>query len=301
MVVSTEDSAQAQLEELNGFANGAVKGADEGEHYVFTVQEYYAEQALEAVCTHMNDEDIYLFRSDVQGAELAVRAAYRKKGSSVAGAGEIHRQGDAVCVKKMVYANHMEGTFALHRPPYGISIAKGSKCKPLTQEQQKNVHSIRQTSTTPDYISERRHTYNAPSKGLQNAKIVVIAGRGVDGRERVADVARLAELLGAELGVTRPVAMNAWAPMHKLVGVSGEMVAPELCLVFAGSGAPAFYAGIEKSGTIIAVNNKESSPIMKKSDAVITSDYQEILSELLHLLEEKHKQDISEKTRDENL
>ena len=86
--------------------------------------------------------------------------------------------------------------------------------------------------------------------------------------------------MGATFGVTRPVAMNAWAPMDRLIGVSGARTAPALCIVAGASGAPAFYWGIEEAGLIIAIDIDEHAPIVSEADLVLLDDAVAVLEEL---------------------
>ena len=104
--------------------------------------------------------------------------------------------------------------------------------------------------------------------------------------ERLREVAKKT---GAELGISRPVAMKAWAPMNRLIGVSGAMTKPELCITAGVSGAAAFFAGIEKSKYNIAINTDEEASIVKSSDVAIIDDYEIVLEELLKIIETSEK------------
>lgn len=86
-------------------------------------------------------------------------------------------------------------------------------------------------------------------------------------------------------GVSRPAAMNAWMPMNHLVGVSGAMASPQICITAGVSGAAAFYAGIEKSKFIAAINTDEHAPIMKNADVVIVEDFKPFITALNQILE----------------
>ena len=106
-----------------------------------------------------------------------------------------------------------------------------------------------------------------PTGDLEAAKFLVVAGRGAGSRDGVERIAAAAARMGAAFGVTRPVAMNAWAPMDRLVGVSGARTAPAVCIVAGASGAPAFLWGIERAGFIAAVDTDEHAPIVGEADA----------------------------------
>jgi electron transfer flavoprotein alpha subunit len=69
-----------------------------------------------------------------------------------------------------------------------------------------------------------------------------------------------------------------------MIGVSGAMTKPEVCIAAGVSGAAAFYAGIEKSKTIVAINTDIRAPIIKASDAAVIDDYKAVMSELVKIV-----------------
>jgi electron transfer flavoprotein alpha subunit len=123
-----------------------------------------------------------------------------------------------------------------------------------------------------------------PARNLAMAKFLLIGGQGMHNKENTQSLKEIAEVIGADFGVSRPVAMHAWAPMHRMVGVSGAMTKADVCIVAGVSGAPAFYAGIEKSKFIVAINKDTRAPIVKTADVAIIDDYQAVLDELVKLI-----------------
>ena len=106
-----------------------------------------------------------------------------------------------------------------------------------------------------------------PSTGdLADSRFLVVAGLGAGNREGVERIAAAARRMGAAFSVSRPVAMNAWAPMDRLIGVSGTRSAPELCIVVGASGAPALYWGIENAAFIVAIDPDKLAPIVRNAD-----------------------------------
>lgn len=71
----------------------------------------------------------------------------------------------------------------------------------------------------------------------------------------------------------------------KLLGVSGTMVSPKICIVAGVSGAAAFYAGIEKTKYIIAINKDEHAPIIKMADVAVVDDFIPVMETLNQLVE----------------
>lgn len=226
-------------------------------------------------------ENLNLFASDRLSEELAVRLSVRLNGSSMVDVAELSWDGESVQVKKPVYGGHISGTFRMRGAPFCISLNKSlSETDPVSGEitQHRQARNIHESSVTDRVI-----THEEAGSDLEDANFVIIGGRGLRGRDGAKKLSEFASSLSASAGCTRPVAMNAWMPFHKLVGVSGSMIHPDLCIVCAASGSPAFYEGIKKSKTIIAVNTDEHAPIMNKADACICADWKELLQELTEL------------------
>ncbi|MEG0155216.1 MAG: FAD-binding protein [Lachnospiraceae bacterium] len=255
---------------------------------IFITLEYYQTETIVHILeNYLVPQDIYLFSSDFAGNELAVRTAKRMGGSSINNGRDLFIEQNQVYVSKMVYSGHMQGTFLLPQGPYCISLAKGiwqEECEDKTYE---NLRVTRQCNQEQiSFVEERKFEAEFKEKKLEDAKFAVIAGRGVQKREAIGELRELVKRLHGEIGVSRPVAMSAWAPMNQLVGVSGVMLKPEICIVAGASGAPALYAGIDKSKFIIAINTDEKAPIMKSADVVIIDDCHAIMKALVQCVEE---------------
>lgn len=279
-----------QMQELVGFAE---KFLDDGVHvrrgetYILQGNEYTPEAALEQLETVLDSEHLYVFGSDETSAGMAVRAAIRGKGSSVT---DIHGvevdcsdSTISVIAKKMVYANHMEAVFVMKQGPYCVSLAKGVEKKQIEQNELSNVRVLQ--CGLAAHIIEQKFIPQESRGGLQEADVIIAAGRGVGKKENMKVLEMAAKNLGGEIGVSRAAAMNAWEPMEKLLGVSGTMVSPKICIVAGVSGAAAFYAGIEKTKYIIAINKDEHAPIIKMADVAVVDDFIPVMETLNQLVE----------------
>ena len=61
------------------------------------------------------------------------------------------------------------------------------------------------------------------------------------------EIAMLAEKMGAEVGYSRARVMNGGVDAEKVIGISGHLLAPEVCIVVGASGAAALMAGVRNS------------------------------------------------------
>lgn len=149
------------------------------------------------------------------------------------------------------------------------------------------IKEVRGASAAKHIISEEWYPQER-GNGLEESAVLVAGGRGIGGRTGMDSLRQLAEAMGGRLGVSRPAAMNAWAPMEELIGVSGSMVQPQICIAAGISGAAAFYAGIEKSKWITAVNKDAKAPIMKMADVAVETDYALFIEELERLIKSEN-------------
>lgn len=120
---------------------------------------------------------------------------------------------------------------------------------------------------------------------LSQAERVVAVGRGIKSQENLALVEKLAEVLGAEIGASRPICDSGWLPMERQIGSSGQTVSPKLYLALGISGAIQHVVGMKGSRTIVAINKDREAPIFDIADYGIVGDLFEIVPALIKQLE----------------
>jgi len=129
-----------------------------------------------------------------------------------------------------------------------------------------------------------RHAEVSEGPDLEKAAVVVAAGRGVGGGEKMGPLTELAALLGAAVGGTRAVVDAGWLPYSSQVGQTGKTVRPSVYLAAGVSGAMQHLVGMKDSGTIIAVNKDEEAPIFRIADLGIVGDLHKVLPKLVEEL-----------------
>ena len=121
---------------------------------------------------------------------------------------------------------------------------------------------------------------SAEGAELEHAARIVSVGKGIGGPENLGPIRELASAFGASIGTTRDVCDLGWLPRQYQIGLSGKAVAPDLYVAVALRGPFNHTVGIQRSGTIVAINNSARSQIFRASDFGILGDWNEIVPEL---------------------
>lgn len=115
---------------------------------------------------------------------------------------------------------------------------------------------------------------------LAFADIIVSAGKGLGKPENMKLVWDLARVLGAEVGVTRPLVQAGWATVDRQVGQTGKTVRPKLYIAAGISGAIQHRVGMEKSDLILAINTDKNATIFDFAHLGIVGDALTVLPAL---------------------
>jgi len=123
-------------------------------------------------------------------------------------------------------------------------------------------------------------------KGIENADVLVVAGRGVKTKEDLSMIKELADLLGGEIACTRPLVEAGWMDAKCQIGLSGRSVRPKLIITCGVSGAVQFTAGMNNSEYIFAINKDENASIFKTANYGIVGDIYEIVPMIISQIKE---------------
>lgn len=116
---------------------------------------------------------------------------------------------------------------------------------------------------------------------IEDAEVIIVAGRAVKKAEDMEMIFKLADLLGAQVAATRPLIEAGWVDPRKQIGLSGRTVKPKLILTCGVSGAIQFVAGMNNSECIVAINKDKNATIFNVAHYGIVGDIYEIIPQLI--------------------
>lgn len=255
---------------------------DRAELRAFNIENYAA--AFEAFINKVKPAAILVGATPV-GRQLAPRVAARFRTGLTADCTvlDIHENTDLIQIRPAFGGNIMaEILTPNHRPQmatvrYKIMDAPKRNAEISGSIEQLEIDAAKFTSK----IEVLSITEKPREIGIENAEILVVAGRGIKKKEDLKLVRELAEVLGGDFACTRPLVEGGWLEPKRQIGLSGRTVRPKLIITCGVSGSVQFVAGMEHSEKIFAINSDPKASIFKVANYAVVGDLYEIIPKLI--------------------
>ncbi len=129
-------------------------------------------------------------------------------------------------------------------------------------------------------VVDERFDADRDALRLDNADVIVTAGFGVGGPEKMGVMNELAEVLDAPIATTRKVVDLGWLPRQLQIGLTGRSVSPKLYVAIGVRGAFNHMVGIGRARIVVAINKDPNALIFKNCDYGIVGDYADVVPQL---------------------
>ncbi len=182
-----------------------------------------------------------------------------------------------ISVRKSHWGNALTATLQTEKRPLCFSLARqAGAAKNATLPsgmQQLNIV----PGALPDWLVSTEDLKNVTRDPLAEARRVLVVGQGGEADNQ--EIAMLAEKLGAEVGYSRARVMNGGVDAEKVIGISGHLLAPEVCIV-AHPVRQLVEVGIRNSKFVVAINHDASAAVYSQADVGVVDDWKVVLEAL---------------------
>jgi electron transfer flavoprotein alpha subunit len=242
-------------------------------------------QVLERIVQQLAPDVILFPHDELSGGNVAPRLAYRLGAGIVTDCVGFEVEGGAIRWLRPVYGGKAMA-YMVVSGPVQLATMRALAFEPLladptrqgrVQALEMDVASVPSRVRLVDRIVEEE----LEGLGLDNADIIVSGGRGMEDKSAFVTLRELADVLGAAVGGSRPAADLGWVPHSHLVGQTGKIVAPNLYVAVAISGAPQHMSGAGSAKTIAAINKDKDAPIFRVAHIGVVDEWQNIIPALI--------------------
>lgn len=271
-------------------------GADEvivvdDENLEMYINSTYAKALSEVI--NKKDPQIVLIGATTIGRDLAPRVSAKIHTGLTADCTslEIDEESKGLLMTRPAFGGNIMATIVCpdHRPQMSTvrpgvmqKIEKDISLKGKIEKFDVEFEEKDKTVEVLKYVSE-----NIKKVNIEDAKILISAGRGIGSRENMKLLYELADLLGAEVSSSRALVDCGWVDKNRQVGQTGKTVRPDLYLACGISGAIQHLAGMEESEFIVAINKNSEAPIFEVADVGIVGDVNKVIKGLIEELKNR--------------
>ena len=135
-------------------------------------------------------------------------------------------------------------------------------------------------------VTDRTEEADVGGVKLEDAKVVISRGRGIGGPDGFKQLEQMARMLNGAVGASRPPCDSGWMPAARQIGLTGQIVAPDVYIAVALSGSSQHLAGCSGSKKIVAVNSDPEANIFSVADFGAVGDWKEILPSFMAKIDE---------------
>jgi electron transfer flavoprotein alpha subunit len=232
--------------------------------------------------------EILLIGGTRLGREIAPRIAQKFEVACATDCIEFSLEQERLIVKRYVLGGRFIATQRFLRKPQIATVPTRKFEKKLDKNRKGEIIKVSLKPAEPK-VQVLEIKKKAPELlKIEDASIIVSAGRGLKKKEDLKLIESLAGVLGGVVGCSRSIAADLkWLSEEHWVGLSGHKVKPKLYIAIGISGQVQHIAGIRESKTIIAINNDPNASIFKACDYGIVGDLFDIVPKLTEILRKR--------------
>lgn len=228
--------------------------------------------------------EILMVGSTRDGKPLAARLATRLDAGCVPDCIRLSvDDGRRLIGDRITYGGNAVARVTFKSKPQIVTVPARAFEKPDPQERNGEVVKLDAKIEVPKVEVVETKPLETSSVKVEEAEYLVCCGRGLEKKDDMALLQGLAEVLGGQVGCSRPLVEDRkW--FSEWIGLSGHKVKPKLYIACGISGVIQHVAGIRDSKVIVAINKDPEAPIFEIADYGVVGNLYEVLPALREAL-----------------
>lgn len=215
-----------------------------------------------------------------QGTDLAPRLAFRLNAGCATGCVSVERNDDALLFTRACYGGNVRETLRFKTNIVVATVrAGGYDALPSDAARTREIITLNTAPVSRIRVIERRRV-NSGTQRLEDARVIIAGGRGLNGAEGFKVLEPLAAALGGVVGASRVPCDLGWCSHAMQIGLTGKTVTPELYIAVGISGASHHLAGCGGAKTIVAINTDPDAAIFRDAKFGVVGDYSKVIPAL---------------------
>jgi electron transfer flavoprotein alpha subunit len=216
--------------------------------------------------------DLVLFSTSYDARDLAGRLQARLGSALMSNVTDVTAAGSA---QTQIFGGSRVVDVALEGPAPRLLLVRPKSFAPEPNGGTAEIVPV--DTPVPDELTTvrriERHEETAAGPRLEDAKVVIAGGRGLQDPSNFKLLDDLAAAIGdAAVGASRAVVDAGWVPYSYQVGQTGKTVKPEVYIAVGISGATQHVVGMKGAKRIIAINKDGDAPIFRLADLGVVGD-----------------------------
>jgi len=251
-------------------------------------EDYVAEVMAPVVAQVAEERDceIVCGPSSAQGSDYLPRVAQALDAGMVTNGIDVWRD-DELRFKRPMWSGSVFKTIRLTTPTKVVSVRTTDFDDPETTDAAP-IEAVDVDVPTPENVEHvQLDLVQSERPELTDADVVISGGRGLESADAFDMLEELADLFGGAVGASRAAVDSGYAPTDWQIGQTGKVVAPELYVAIAISGAIQHLSGMKGSKNIVAINTDPEAPIFEVADYGLVEDAFDAVPELIEKLRER--------------
>lgn len=261
-------------------------------YFFQTDKEITPEIKCENICSlaRKYSPQFILFAHTPLGVELGARVAAKLKKGFISNCVDFEFEGEKIVARKPIYNNkaHRYLTWATD-PPYIATIYLDSLEALEVDEKISPEIVYEELKIKPGKTRFVKRWVVPPSEiDITEAPIVIGVGAGVDKKDFMGTIKKMAELIGGVIGGSRPAVFNELITQDKQIGASGKFINANIYIPIGISGSTRHTVAIKNVKHVLPINIAKEAAIFKFAEFGVVGDLYEVIPKFVGLLR-KHR------------